>query len=100
MTDEGQHEASTSIDLPALRPILGRIAELVTSGFSNADADRIAAQTRALEVDAGSVHERFSVTFEGLQTDLEVTTRLDDNESCVVMVLTSAPLAEKVGLAM
>jgi hypothetical protein len=95
----GLHEASTNFDLEDVAPFLKRVVALIDSGFTVADAQRVAVQIGKQAVDSTREY-RFNVRAGGVRTPLQIVAFMDDVDAPDIYFFTSKALAERIDAAM
>jgi len=83
---------TTSLEIRHVQPLLRRITHVLNGGFERADADRLAAEIRAMRSNQ-PMSWSFTVKYRGAEHPLQVRALLDDLGTVDLDFTTSATLA-------
>lgn len=86
-----EQRITTSVEIKHVQPLLRRVAHLLERGFSRSDADRLAAEIRAMPADQ-SRSWTFKVSYQHVDHPLEVRALLDELGTVDLDFATSAAL--------
>jgi hypothetical protein len=84
---------TTSVEIKHVQPLLRRVAHVLEQGFSRSDADRLAAEIRAMPADQ-SRSWTFKVSYQHVEHPLEVRALLDELGTVDLDFSTSAALGK------
>ena len=88
-----EQRITTSVEIKHVQPLLRRVAKALEQGFSRSDADRVAAEIRAMPADK-SRSWTFKVTYQHVEHPLEIRALLDELGTVDLDFSTSAALGK------
>ena len=88
-----EQRITTSVEIKHVQPLLRRVAKALEQGFSRSDADRVAAEIRAMPADQ-SRSWTFKVSYQHVEHPLEIRALLDELGTVDLDFSTSAVLGK------
>jgi hypothetical protein len=92
---DGPKEFSVNIDLDSLSSLLESITELIESGFSSGEAQRVIALARGMSVDEEK-SLKFAIQVDGRQSQLTVSLFMDDIDSPDIHFIAEPSLCNRI----